>query len=143
MGAVVRVTGSGLGCPDWPLCHGRLLPPADVHAIVEYVHRTIAALVGLPLALTFLAAWRSQRRDLPPMLVAVHLAIALTIVALAIVVATTAVVRGRAAPPGAPSRFPRALAWTAVGLFFLLLTGAYTRASGASWVCPGFPLCAG
>jgi protoheme IX farnesyltransferase len=173
MGGVVRVSGSGLGCPDWPLCHGQLLPPADLHAIVEYAHRTIAAVVGVPLGLLFLAAWRSQRRDrlvlcavnlmmvllvpqvllgrevvlreLPPMLVAVHLAIALTIMALAIVVATTAVVRARAGPVtvAAPSRYPASLAWTTLGVFFLLLTGAYTRATGASWVCPGFPLCDG
>src|SRR5947207_4529579 len=60
-GAVVRVTGSGLGCPDWPLCHGRLVPPAEVAAIVEYLHRSVAALVGLPLAALFVATWRRQR----------------------------------------------------------------------------------
>ena len=34
-GGVVRVTGSGLGCPDWPLCHGQLLPSLDVATIIE------------------------------------------------------------------------------------------------------------
>lgn len=32
-GAVVRVTGSGLGCPDWPTCWGRLIPPTQVEEV--------------------------------------------------------------------------------------------------------------
>src|ERR671922_861191 len=66
LGGVVRVSGSGLGCPDWPLCHGRLLPPLNVHAIIEYSHRTTASLTSLLVVLTALAAWLMwrQRRDI-------------------------------------------------------------------------------
>ena len=45
-GATVRVTGSGLGCPDWPTCHGRLLPPLEFTAIVEYTHRLLGAITS-------------------------------------------------------------------------------------------------
>ncbi|MCH8831890.1 MAG: COX15/CtaA family protein, partial [Chloroflexi bacterium] len=47
LGGVVRVTESGLGCPDWPLCQGRLIPPLETSAIIEYSHRLVAsALLG-------------------------------------------------------------------------------------------------
>ncbi|MAG36189.1 MAG: hypothetical protein CL878_08090, partial [Dehalococcoidia bacterium] len=46
MGGVVRVTGSGLGCPDWPLCHGRLFPPLEFTALIEYTHRLMGAVVS-------------------------------------------------------------------------------------------------
>src|SRR5207237_6083152 len=52
LGGVVRVSGSGLGCPDWPLCHGRVLPPLDLHAIIEYSHRTAASLTSTLVVLT-------------------------------------------------------------------------------------------
>ncbi|TMK96655.1 MAG: hypothetical protein E6G40_10635, partial [Actinobacteria bacterium] len=39
IGALVRATGSGLGCPGWPKCFGRWVPPLQYHAIIEYSHR--------------------------------------------------------------------------------------------------------
>ena len=63
LGAVVRVTGSGLGCPDWPLCHGGVLPPLDAEAILEYSHRVVASFLVGPLVLaTFVVAWLLYRR---------------------------------------------------------------------------------
>lgn len=41
-GAFVRLSGSGLGCPDWPLCHGGPVPPAQYHAVIEFSNRAIA-----------------------------------------------------------------------------------------------------
>src|SRR6266705_1919252 len=65
LGGVVRVSGSGLGCPDWPLCNGRPYPPANVHSIVEYSHRTVGAITGILLILTVIAAWVVFRRTRP------------------------------------------------------------------------------
>src|SRR5881397_1951865 len=53
LGAIVRITGSGMGCGDhWPLCNGRLLPPLDLPALIEYAHRLAAALVTILVAAT-------------------------------------------------------------------------------------------
>jgi cytochrome c oxidase assembly protein subunit 15 len=46
IGSVVRTTGSGLACPDWPLCHGRLIPPLEFHVLIEWFHRLVALLVS-------------------------------------------------------------------------------------------------
>jgi cytochrome c oxidase assembly protein subunit 15 len=46
-GAAVRLTGSGLGCPDWPRCYGKALPPLSTHALIEFGNRTLSGLVGV------------------------------------------------------------------------------------------------
>jgi cytochrome c oxidase assembly protein subunit 15 len=45
-GAGVRLTGSGLGCPDWPKCYGGTTPPLDTHAVIEYGNRLLTGFVG-------------------------------------------------------------------------------------------------
>ena len=126
LGGVVRVSGSGLGCPDWPLCHGRVLPPLDLHAIIEYSHRTAGSVTGLLIGLTVVFAWIGwrQRRDivspatlaagllalevslgaitvrleLPPVIVLAHLATAMAILGTVCVTAVAAAVPRTTAP---------------------------------------------
>lgn len=55
-GAVVRLTGSGLGCPDWPLCDGRVVPAAAGHAWIEFSNRLLSGLVMAVSVATWLCA---------------------------------------------------------------------------------------
>src|SRR5450756_3148064 len=65
LGGVVRVSGSGLGCPDWPLCHGRPYPPANLHAIIEYSHRAVGTVTGVLIIATVITAWVVWRARRP------------------------------------------------------------------------------
>jgi heme A synthase len=62
LGAIVRITGSGLGCGEhWPLCNGQLLPPLDVPTLIEYAHRLVAAAVSVLVAALAFSAWWLRR----------------------------------------------------------------------------------
>ena len=169
LGGVVRVSGSGLGCPDWPLCHGRLLPPLNLHAIIEYSHRTTASLTSTLVVLTAAVAWLAWRKrrdlvipatvalvllivqvvlgaitvrlELPPMIVLAHLATAMALLGAVCVTAVAALVP---APAGAVDRVAmwRTLA-AAGGTYLLIISGSLVVGSGASGACNAWPLCGG
>jgi cytochrome c oxidase assembly protein subunit 15 len=159
-GAFVRLTGSGLGCDNWPRCGDKPYPEQGFHAFVEFGNR-IVALVGLALTL---ATWLGARRvvglprgvrlaalaaflltvaqipmgaitialDLHPLAVMTHFLLALAVLALAVVVALEAWshAHGLGAPAG-PGWLRRFVTW--VGLptcAALVVTGAVATASG-------------
>ncbi len=67
LGAIVRITGSGLGCGEhWPLCNGRLLPPLDLPTLIEYGHRLAAAAVSILVGALAAYAWWLRRHRPPP-----------------------------------------------------------------------------
>lgn len=66
-GGAVRLTGSGLGCPDWPNCdQGRLVAPLEFQPMVEFVNRCVTGLVSIAIILAVLGSLRRvpRRRDL-------------------------------------------------------------------------------
>lgn len=66
-GAAVRLTGSGLGCSDWPTCESnQLVAPLEYHAMIEFINRTITGLVSVAVMLAVLGSLvrTPRRRDL-------------------------------------------------------------------------------
>ena len=80
LGGTVCMTGSTLGCPDWPGCFGQVIPPLQVNAIIEYAHRFVAALSGVVILASAVAAWRKYRTTW------IRLALVVTVILLAAVV---------------------------------------------------------
>ncbi|MFC4784926.1 COX15/CtaA family protein [Nocardioides sp. MAHUQ-72] len=66
-GGVVRLTGSGLGCPTWPRCTEESFTPHgayNVHSVIEFGNRMLTYVLVVVAVATFAAAWQSGRRDL-------------------------------------------------------------------------------
>jgi heme A synthase len=167
LGGVVRVTGSGLGCPDWPLCHGRPYPPANLSSIIEYSHRAVGSVTELLITVTAILAWvvwRNRRpvvawlatasliaglgeallgagvvaNELASWLVLIHLALAMLILGFLVATAVTSM---PSSPGVQDASFRRLAAIAAFATYLLLLTGSTVVASGADTACKSWPLC--
>ena len=77
VGGLVRISGAGLGCPDWPKCWGCWVPPADASGInatqydvsqfnktkmwIEYLNRIVGVVIGLLIMATFALSFRYRK----------------------------------------------------------------------------------
>jgi protoheme IX farnesyltransferase len=172
IGVVVRATGSGLGCPDWPLCNGQLIPAlGDTKAWLEWIHRTVAVIIGfeiLGLAVLAFVDHRDRRSILWPTMIAVglvgfqawlgretvrlgnsgesvtaHLAAAMTLVGLLVFLTVRAGYPARLPSRGASQRFTLLAAFSAAATFALLLFGSHVTATDTALVFPDWPLMGG
>ena len=72
VGAYVRLSDAGLGCPDWPLCYGRAVPGDDLGASAlqrawkEMAHRYLAGGLGLLILAVFVSAWKRRQGRCSP-----------------------------------------------------------------------------
>ncbi|MGY1715462.1 COX15/CtaA family protein [Geodermatophilus nigrescens] len=77
-GGVVRLTGSGLGCPTWPRCTEESFvttPEMAGHGLIEFGNRLLTFVLTAVAVATLVAVWRSVRRDLRPLAVLTFLGI--------------------------------------------------------------------
>src|SRR5439155_19644506 len=158
--------------PEWPRCDGSFIPRWEKHTLIEYSHRLTATVAGLLVLGVAVTAWRGYRRvpailypataalvlvvaqaglggatvlgELPPELVALHLALAMAILALLLLTTTAASAQQRQLPrPGVSPVSARLCAATTLALFGVMLVGSYVAGAGYSLACSGWPLCNG
>lgn len=168
-GALVRVTGSGLGCPDWPLCNGRPTPPFHFHGLIEFSNRVLALAVIVIAILLAVSAWRAGMRrthrwrfraalaigvgtflqgplggvtvlvDLHPLSVMSHFVLALVVLVIAIALALDEFGVAAAWPEAPPRWVPVGGVVVALWAWLVIISGAVVTMSGTHPGSEGVP----
>lgn len=169
-GAIVRINGAGMTCPDWPRCRGVWFPALDPKVVYEYYHRVGAAVLTVIVVATFIAAVLA-RKDAPAALraawvslglivaqvvagavtiflqndapsVAVHLVIGFATFASLLVVTLVAYLQpSGAAPAAGGDRFKWLALSTTLVAFLAVFAAGWMAASNDGLACTALPLC--
>ncbi|MFO7531620.1 MAG: heme o synthase [Candidatus Limnocylindrales bacterium] len=159
IGVIVRSTGSGMGCPDWPLCYGQVIPQlGDTAAWLESIHRWWGVVIGFLVLGLVVSAFRTQRATRSVVVgsvvalgivgfqaylgkitvdtnnsaetVLAHLATAMVLLGVFLFVLIRSRFPGVLPTHGASLRIPLLVGFAAISVFTVLLFGAETT-------CPG------
>jgi heme o synthase len=165
-GGLVRATNSGLGCPGWPKCYGRWIPPANAHSIIEWNHRFLVQLLGWFLVALVVSILIWSRRDrtalrlgiaIVPLFIAqaalgayvvgreliwwsvvAHLALAMVLMATLIVL--TVHLSAGAPKEHSDRSFTKLIVVTGAATYVLLLLGSTVTGKGAGLAYRDWPL---
>lgn len=169
-GAIVRINGAGMTCPDWPRCRGVWFPALDPKVMFEYYHRVGAALLTVIVLATFLAAWLARTeaprafkaswvslglivaqiiagavtiaRNNDPLSVAIHLVLGFSTFVSLLMVTTIAYVQPKGTIEASSSdRFKWLALSTTLLAFLAVFAGGWMAASNDGLACTALPLC--
>ena len=166
-GNLVAGLHAGLGCPDWPLCYGEVIPPYRWDTYMEFLHRVIGAITSVFLAIFCYQRFRVYSGGVKfiPILIILLLIFQIIlggiVVILELPVDLTTFHFGNAMVIFAlvlymlyfdgANKKPKFNLSGYKGIFFLLsiiifvqlVLGAYVRHSSSGLACPDFPTCLG
>ena len=163
-GSWVRVSGSGLGCPDWPLCEGNVIPELQGDVAIEFGHRFLAGITMILVIVTSFFAYKGRTEDmltakliflalsaifiqailggitvlteLHGMVRLAHLTFAMLTLGLLVSGAARSLnIKGISMPT------PKRARAMIIATLFVVLAGGLIVGSGKSSGCPGLPLC--
>ena len=168
-GNIVTTTGSGLACPDWPLCYGTVNPPKQISIWIEWTHRLLGATTGILILISAFVTWKIAGNALRKILEA---AVALIIVGIflggmivlveaplldslarialvashimvATLIFTGMILVFRTVTYGVANNDKAYMLSLFALLYFQVFLGILVRYSGAYTACPDFPTCQG
>ena len=168
LGSTVRVTNSGMGCKDWPLCASQAGPLSTFHPLMEQSHRYLATLVTVLIIALAVVTWRAGRlahhvfipalvlagvivvqivlgaitvlSNNAPVTVALHLLVATFFLGIVTVTAVAAFVSPERS--WSLTHGPGRLAWSAVvALYLVFISGSIVVNGGAQSACTSWPAC--
>ncbi len=171
LGSWTRINGAGMTCPDWPLCHGMLIPSLADGTVWEWTHRLLAFFVAPLVIAVMIAAWRVRARSPfispvlgvigalfviqcllgaatvhlsnSPMSVVLHWGTAMAFIASLVAMMLFASESRASTLQRSEVSLLGVLGGTALVAFVTMCVGAYVSSSGAGLACLSLPNCAG